>query len=294
MRKVSLIILVLCFILTFAIVCEAGYPLKIVDDMNYCTEITEKPLRIVSLSPSHTEVLFALGIGDRVVGRTDFCDYPDTTKNIPSVGGYSQPSLESILIVQPDLVIAAFGTAQELLDQLRELGIKVVGYNPNTLDDVLKHIWEIGKITGSEEKAAELIDDMRVRIDQVKEKVREANRPLVFWEVWHDPLYSAGPGSYIDDLINIAGGVNLASDADTPWPVYSLEVLLVKNPDIYIATKDQWSSPGNIHDRPGYDQIKAIKSDRVFVIDANNVNRPGPRLVDGLETIVRLIHPELF
>lgn len=281
-------------VLFYALVVEASYPIKVIDDMGELTVIPEKPMRIVSLAPSHTEILFALGVGDRVVGRTDFCDYPEEVSDIPSVGGYSQPSLESIMAVEPDLVLASFGTSKELIDQLRNLGISVLGYNPETLDDVLKMIWEIGKVTGVEENAALLIENLKERIAAVKRLVKDADRPLVFWEVWHDPLYTAGPNTFINDLITLAGGRNLAADADSPWPVYSLEVLLAKNPDIYIATKDQWSDPGNISERPGYDQLKAVKNGRVYVINANNVNRPGPRLVDGLEELVKIIHPELF
>ncbi len=294
MKKFNLIMVLSLLLILLTGIVEASYPIKVVDDLDNLVIVSEKPMRIVSLAPSHTEILFALGLEDRIVGRTDYCDYPAEASKITSVGGYSQPSVETIMAVQPDLVFASFGNPDELLNQLRELGIPVLGYDPQTLEDTMNLIWEMSKVTGTEEKATELIANMRERINVVKTMVKDADRPLVFWEVWHDPLYTAGSGTFIDDLITIAGGVNLAADTQSPWPVYNLEVLLMRNPDVYIATQDQWSSPGNIPERPGFDQLKAVQTGRVYIVDANPVNRPGPRLIDGLEMIVRAIHPELF
>ncbi len=294
MKKFNLIMVLSLLLILLTGIVEASYPIKVVDDLDNLVIVSEKPMRIVSLAPSHTEILFALGLEDRIVGRTDYCDYPAEASKITSVGGYSQPSVETIMAVQPDLVFASFGNPDELLNQLRELGIPVLGYDPQTLEDTMNLIWEMSKVTGTEEKATELIANMRERINVVKTLVKDADRPLVFWEVWHDPLYTAGSGTFIDDLITIAGGVNLAADTQSPWPVYNLEVLLMRNPDVYIATQDQWSSPGNIPERPGFDQLKAVQTGRVYIVDANPVNRPGPRLIDGLEMIVRAIHPELF
>ncbi len=294
MKKFNLIMVLSLLLILLTGIVEASYPIKVVDDLDNLVTVSEKPMRIVSLAPSHTEILFALGLEDRIVGRTDYCDYPAEASKITSVGGYSQPSVETIMAVQPDLVFASFGNPDELLNQLRELGIPVLGYDPQTLEDTMNLIWEMSKVTETEEKATELIANMRERINVVKTLVKDADRPLVFWEVWHDPLYTAGSGTFIDDLITIAGGVNLAADTQSPWPVYNLEVLLMRNPDVYIATQDQWSSPGNIPERPGFDQLKAVQTGRVYIVDANPVNRPGPRLIDGLEMIVRAIHPELF
>lgn len=294
MKKLSLSLIICLLLISLTSFAEASYPLKVIDDLGNLVLITEKPLRIVSLAPSHTEILFALGLAERIVGRTDFCDFPLEAQKVSSVGGYDQPSLETIMAVEPDLVLASFGNPQEMLNQLQELGVTVLGYNPQTLDDTLTLIWEIGKVTGSEEAAAKLIAEMKERISLVTDLVSKADKPLVFWEVWHDPLYTAGANTFIDDLITLAGGINIAADALTPWPTYSLEVLLIKNPEVYFATKDQWSGPGNIEERPGYDQLRAVQNDRVYVIDANSVNRPGPRLVDGLEIVAKHIHPELF
>lgn len=295
MKRIKIALLVSLLVIFATVAVQADYPVKIMDDMGYLTELDEKPMRIVSLAPNTTEILFALGAGERVVGRTDYCNYPEEALDVPSVGGYSQPSLETIMSVEPDLVLTSFGTPGEVIDQLRQLDIKVVGYNPQTIDDVLNLIWEIGKVIDNRQEATALINDMKVRIQAVKDLVKGVEKPLVFWEVWHDPLYTAGPDTYINDLITIAGGRNMAADAKSgSWPVYSLEVLVARNPEVYIATKDQWAGPGNIDEREGYEQIKAVKNDRVYVLNADNVNRPGPRLVDGLEEVVRVIHPELF
>lgn len=292
-RGIHILVFMLAIVLCAGFIVEAGYPVKVKDDMGKVTVIARKPMRIVSLAPSHTEVLFALGLGNRVVGRTDFCDYPAEVSKVPSLGGYSQPSIESILAVKPDLIFASFGTPKEIVEQLRKLGIPVVGYNPETLSDITRLIWEMGKITDTEGTAVRLVQNMKDRIAAVQKVVQNAPRPTVFWEVWHDPIYTAGHNTYINDLINLAGGVNIAADTKG-WPVYSLEMLLAKNPDVYFATKDQWSSPGNIPGRAGYNQLKAVKNNRVYIIDANTVNRPSLRLVEGLETVARLLHPDLF
>lgn len=292
-RSVLIALCVLVLVLCAAFVVEASYPVKVKDDMGKVTVVARKPMRIVSLAPSHTEVLFALGLGNRVVGRTDFCDYPAEAAKVPSVGGYSQPSVETIMAVKPDLILASFGTPKEIIEQLRKLGVPVIGYNPETIADITRLIWEVGKVTDTEGTAIRLVQKMKDRIAAVQKVVQNAPKPTVFWEVWHDPIYTAGHNTYINDLINLAGGINIAAETKG-WPVYSLEMLLAKNPDVYIATKDQWSSPGNIPARPGYNQLKAVKTNRVYVIDANTVNRPSLRLVDGLETVARLLHPELF
>ena len=294
MKKSILCIAVLFAVLFCALAVQAGtYPVKIKDDLGNIVTIKQKPMRIVSMSPSHTESLFAIGVGNRVVGRTDFCDYPAETAKVPSIGGYSQPSVESIMAVKPDLVFASFGNPKELVARLRGLGVTVVSFNPQTVDDVTRVIWEMGRITDSQTKATQLISKIRDQIAAVEKLVKNSPRPKVFWEVWHDPLSTAGSNTFINDLVKIAGGENIAADTKG-WPVFNLETLLVKNPDVYIATKDKWSNPGNIFERPGYNQIKAIKTSQVFVINADNVNRPGPRLIEGLKDVVRAIHPELF
>lgn len=295
MKKLSLS-LVICLLSLICIgsFAEASYPLKVIDDLDNLVMISEKPQRIVSLAPSHTEILFALGVGERLVGRTDFCDFPLDVQQISSIGGYSQPSIETIMAVQPDLVLASFGNPLELLDQLRDFGIPVLGYDSQTLDDTLKLIWEIGKVTGSEEEAAQLILEIKERISVITKLVSTADKPLVFWEIWHDPLYTAGPNTFIDDLITLAGGINVAADAAISWPTYSLEVLLIKNPEVYIINQGHSQEIDNIAQRPGYSQLKAVQNNRVYLIDSNTVNRPGPRLIDGLEEIARCIHPEVF
>lgn len=292
--KKNLILVFIVFLIVFcAAIAEASYPLKVQDDLGNVVTIPRKPMRIVSLAPSTTEIIFALGAGDRLVGRTDFCDYPAEAADVPSVGGYSDPSVESIMAVRPDLILASFGSPKDMLDHLKNLGIPVVGYDPQNIADIYRVVWEIGKVIGTEGSAAIQVKQMQDRFIAVEKLVANASRPKVFWEVWHDPIYTAGGDTYINDLIKTAGGINMAADTKG-WPVYSLEMLLVKNPDIYIATQDQWAIPGNIPGRPGYNQMNAVKNGRVYILNANNVNRPSLRLVDGLDEVVRAIHPELF
>lgn len=293
-RSLLILTLILALVLGVALIAEAGYPVKVKDDLGFVTTVTQKPVRIVSLAPSHTEILFALGVGNRVVGRTDYCNYPAEVSKVPSIGGYSQPSLESVMAVKPDLVLASLGTPKEVVDQLRKMGIPVIAYNPETISDITNLIWEVGKITDTEGTAVVQVQKIKDRVAAVQKTVQNAPRPTVFWEIWHDPIYTAGQNTYVNDLINLAGGVNIAADTKG-WPVYNLETLLTRNPDVYIAVQDHGTvGPGNIPGRPGFSQLKAVKNNRVYIMDADVVNRPGLRLIDGLEALARFLHPDLF
>ncbi|MHC1597222.1 MAG: ABC transporter substrate-binding protein, partial [Methermicoccaceae archaeon] len=188
-----------------------GYPLRVVDDTGEVVVLTKKPERIVSLAPSNTEILFALGAGDRVVGVTDYCNYPPEATRKPKIGGYATPSIERIIGMEPDLVVSAYGVGKENIDALKSSGITVLSLNPTTLDDVLRDILLVGVACDEPENASRLVVSMVEQIDAVKQRTANAtSTPRVMYTIWEGP-YVAGSGTFADDMIAIAGGENIAA-----------------------------------------------------------------------------------
>lgn len=248
------------------------------------------PERIISLAPSNTEILFALGLGDKIVGVTTFANYPKEALNKPRVGDVN-PNLEKIALQRPD-VIFTMGGVEEAVSKLARIGYKVVVIDPQNIDEIFTAIKMIGKITGTEAKAVEVIAGMQERINRVKEALKDAKtRPEVFYELWDDPLMTAGPGTFIDSLITMAGGRNVAGDLQQSWAQYSFEKLILADPDIYLVT---WEDKSKVLERPGWENLTAIREGKVYTINQDLISRPGPRIVDALELLARFIHPEAF
>ena len=256
--------------------------------------------RVVSLAPSNTEILFALGAGDKVVGRDEVSDYPAEALALPTVGGWSGFSAEAIVALKPDLVLAAEINSPELVAELEGLGLTVYYLsNPKTLEELYVNIEIVATLTGRD--ATKLTDSLKARVAAVDEKIMPLSaRPSVFYEVdATDPSkpYSVGPGTFIHLLINRAGGANaveLAGITD-PYPQISLEQLVIAPPDIIILGDSMWGTTAeSVAARPGWDTLKAVVDGKIFPFDDNLVSRPGPRLIDGLEALARLLHPEAF
>jgi iron complex transport system substrate-binding protein len=306
----SLIVLILLSLLFLAVGCQKvrvkraetkltevaiSYPLTVRDDAGRKITLKEKPKRLISLAPSNTEILFALGLEKRIVGVTKFCDYPPAAKKKPKIGGFADPSIEKIISLKPDLVFATGGIQQPIVKKLEEAKLTVFVIDPKTLDSLLSVLERVGKLTGNVTEARRLVKKLKQRILEVKTKVAEVKkRPKVFFELFKEPLMTAGGTSIINDLIKIAGGRNIASSVEQEYPQFSLEVLIKENPDVYLASSGSMAKPGDIKKRAGWQSIKAVKENRVYVIDENLVTRPGPRLVDGLEIFAQAIHPEIF
>lgn len=258
------------------------------------------PQRIVSLAPSNTEILFAIGLGDKVVGVTDYADYPAAAKTKPSVGGYTDPDIEKIVALKPDLVLATDIQMPKVVPELEKLGIKVAVLNPKNLDQILQSITLVGQMTGASTEAATLVSSMQTRIKAVEDKVAglsPSQKPKVFYAVWYNPLMSAGQGTFQNDLIQKAGGINIAANL-TGWSNISIETVIADNPDIMIAGLSQPSIKDNnfkfINTDPRLADTSARKNGKVYGIDSNIVSRDGPRIVDALEQMAKMIHPELF
>ena len=257
--------------------------------------------RVVSLAPSNTEILFALGAGDKVVGRDEFSDYPEEAKAIESVGGsMGEYSLEAIVALEPDLVLAAEINSPELVKSLEDLGVTVYYLsNPKTLEGLYANIEIVATLTGRD--ATKLTDSLKARVAAVDEKIMPlSSRPTVFYEIdATDPSkpYTAGVDTFINLLINRAGGANfteLAGITD-PYPQVGLEQLLVTQPGIILLGDAMWgTTPESVAARPGWDALIAVTEGNVFPFDDNLLSRPGPRMIDGLEALARLLHPDVF
>jgi iron complex transport system substrate-binding protein len=273
---------------------SATGPITATDDSGHQVTLASPAARVVSLAPANTEIAFAIGAGDKLVAGTSYDDYPAAAKALPKIGDFQSPSVEKIVSFQPDLVLATGGIQSGLRAKLENLGIKVFVVNPSTLDGVYSDMTALGRLLGVSGQATTVVDSMKERAAAVEQKVAGLARPAVFVEIYSKPLMTAGTGTFIDNLITLAGGTNIGSAAGSGYPTFSEEVLLKDNPDVYIATTGSMASPGQIARRSGYDGLKAVQDGRVYVIDDDLLVRPGPRLIDGLEQLAQMIHPEVF
>jgi len=261
------------------------------DDLGRLVAINGTPERIISLAPSNTEILFALGLGNRVVGVTDYCDYPPEALNKTKVGGYANPDVEKTVALDPDLILVAHGTPMDVINSMAGLGLTVFGIKTTDLDDLLNDIRRIAEITDKEVEAQGLTSEMESRIEAVTNQTEELEqRPRVFYIVWHDPLWTAGSGTFIHELIEKGGGVNIFQNV-TGYPTISIEEVIARDPEIIITSEDSYDWAMNATELAS---TNASQTGRIYTLDDDLVQRPGPRLVEGLEWFAHFIHPEIF
>ncbi|WP_342679885.1 helical backbone metal receptor [Methanofollis sp. UBA420] len=276
-------------------------PVTLTDDFGERVVIAQEPRRIVSLAPANTEILFALGLGDRVVGVTDYCNYPAEAEDKPKVGGFSTVNIERVVAAKPDLVLAAYGNTEEVVNHLRDLGLTVVALNPDSMQGTLRDITLAGEATGRTAEAADLKKSMQTRIDAVTAAVgTTTERPSVMHAVWYDPIWVSGNATFQNELITLAGGKNAFSDVEG-WQIVTLERFITTNPDIVLVNSGTgMGESGNnliyryFMDEPRFAKMKAIKDDKVYIVSSDIIDRGGPRIVDALEEVAADIHPELF
>ena len=256
--------------------------------------------RIVSIAPSNTEILFAIGAGDQVVGRDQVSDYPEAAKNVTDIGpAFETLNTELIVSLEPDLVLAAEINTPEQVKELEDLGLTVYYLNnPHTLEELYINLEIVSQLTGREPETTPLVESLKARVAAVDEKIAPISYPVsVFYELDStDPSkpYTAGKDSFITLLIERAGGANIAADLEG-YPQMSLEQIVVADPEFIILGDSMWGvTPEMVASRPGWENLSAVKNGKVVPFDDNLVSRPGPRLVDGLEQLAKLLHPELF
>ncbi|MBI4302803.1 MAG: ABC transporter substrate-binding protein [Chloroflexi bacterium] len=278
---------------------ETNSPIEITDQLGRVVKLDTIPQRIISLAPSNTEILFALGLGDKVVGVTPYDDFPAEAKQKESVGGYSTPDMEKVVALKPDLIVAATIHEKKVVPELERRNIPVVVLSPQNMSEIMQGIMLLGKLTGTDGEARKLVNNMQARINKVSKLTQGLSpekRPRVFYVLWHDPLRTTGKDTFHDELISLAGGVNIFNDVDR-YNLVNLEVVLERNPQIILAD----TGHGSGSDAPylwatqesRLNGTEARKRNQVFKIDADIVDRAGPRIVDGLEAMLRLINPEL-
>ena len=291
-RVFSVVLAVFMLSLMAAVTSEA----KLVkDQLGREVILPDDPGRVISLAPSITEIVFALGKGDRLKGVTQHCDFPAAVQSLPRVGSFVHPDLERIVALKPDLCIATRdGNPQDVIAKLEALKIPVYVVNPKDLNTVVDTVVEIGQLLNASQRGQDLAHDLRARIERVKSRVAEAQqRPRVFFQIGIVPIVSAGTSTFIHELITTAGGHNLA-EGPTPYPRFSREQVLALQPEVIIITsmtrgqafepvRAEWNQWGS---------LPAVRNQRVFIVDSNLFDRPTPRLIEGLEILARLIHPE--
>lgn len=267
------------------------------DELDRSVVIPDVPTRIVSLAPNITEILYALNLGDRIVGVTRFSDYPKEAGGKAKVGTYVGFNIEKIVGLKPDLIIGTYGgNPKPAILRLEKLGLPVYVTRARTVEGVLRMIEHIGMITNTGQRAEGIVKALKERIRGVTEKVWNAPKPLVFLQISHKPLITVGAGSFHDQIIELAGGRNLANAGRVRYPQYSIEEVIQRGPDyILISTMDR---SGLFEEQKAdwmrWKNIPAVRNNRICFIDSDLIDRASPRIVDGLEEMARLIHPELF
>ncbi len=297
LNRICLYLLVLCVPMVLCQNGRASEYVRVTDQAGRTVRVPANPKRVVSLAPSITEIVFAVDRGDRLVGATEFSDYPEAATRLPSVGTYVFLDLEKIVSLNPDLCIAIKdGNPGAIVSRIEAIGIPVFAVNPRDLNSVLESIEAIGRILNAEDAARARLDDMNYRLQRIENMVSgTSTRPSVFFQIGVAPIVTAGADTFIHELIVRAGGKNVAGGL-TGYPHFSVEEVLARMPEIMIITSmarqktfervvDQWRQ---------WSDLPAVKHDRIYLVDSDVFDRPSPRLVDGLEQLVRLIHPELF
>lgn len=276
--------------------------ISIVDGMGREITLDRPAQKVASLAPSNTEILFAIGAGAQVIARDSFSDFPEQALAVADIGGgFGEIDTETLVSLEPDLVLAAEINPVENVRMLEDLGLKVFYLsNPKELDGLYENLRTVARLVGHEAETEGLIESLKLRVSTIEEKVSSLQeRPLVFYELdGTDPSapWTSGPGTFIDLLLTKAGGDNLGNTLDSEWVQISVEELITQNPDVILLGDYTWGgiTPEDIAARPGWEVIAAVQNEQVYTFDDNLVSRPGPRMVDGLEALAELLHPELF
>ncbi len=280
-----------------ALICvDISWARVVTDEIGRSVNIASAPQRIISLAPGITETLYFLGLDDYIAGVTTFCDWPAAARKKPRIGGFSNPSLEKIVGLKPDLIIAtADGNRKDTVRQLERLGLSVYVINPSGITGFLNSIVNIGGITDREKEAGKLVEGLRKRLSHITRRIRNKHRPRVFFQLGMEPVFTVGRGTLIHEMIEQAGGINVAGQDIARYPVYSAEGIIAASPEIIVfapmvndrnfaAVNKFWQTIGD---------IPAVKNKKIYPIDADLINRASPRIFDAIEIMARIFHPDV-
>ena len=272
---------------------ENGQEIVVTDSLNRTIRLNSPAQRIISLSPATTEIMYAIGAEKQLIGDAQYCDYPAAAKKLKKYGSFDTINAELVVAAKPDLVLLAAGVQENFLPQLEQAGLKVVVMDAHNLNQIWGNIRLAGKVSGNDQAANALAGKLSDRVSHLaKLAAATKNRPGVFFEVWPDPLMTAGDGTFISNLIDLAGGHNIADGNVKGFGQFSRESLVAANPDIYLLSS-HGDKPESLQKRSGFTELGAVKHGRIHIVDDDLVTLPGPRIVDGLAELVKIIHPEL-
>ena len=267
------------------------------DEMGRKVKIPYPAKRIISLAPSITEILFALGLNEEIAAVTNFCDYPEAVLKKPRIGGFINPSIEKIVSLKPDLIIATRdGNRWETINRLSDLGFSVYLIHPKSFNGVMKAIHHIGVMVGKEEESRKIIVNMISEKEDITTRIKSLPKPKVFFQIGYAPIMTVGRETLADDLIRLAGGKSISENELISYPLYSIEAILSKAPEIIIMSsmESRRDYSNLIKWWQNWNSIPAVKLNAIYVIDSNLVDRPTPRIIEGLETLTKMIHPEVL
>ena len=292
-RRWFLFVLVIELLFGFSL--AEGQERLLIDEMGRKVKVSNAPKKIISLAPSITESLFALGLDEEILAVTDFCNYPNAALTKPKIGGFVNPSIEMILSLKPDLVIATKdGNRRETIQRLNDLGLSVYVINPKGFDGVMMTIQHIGEVVGRRDEARNIVTMMRTKRENMLALTQFLPKPKVFFQVGEAPIITVGRETLANDLIHLAGGRSISEDEVISYPHYSIETIMLKAPEVIIISSMESKRDylNSVKKWQNWQSIPAVKKNAIYVVDSNLVDRPSPRIGEGLETIVRMIHPE--
>jgi iron complex transport system substrate-binding protein len=281
---------------------NASFPVTLTDDIGRIVTITSPPQRIVCINPSTTEIAYALGLGNKIVGVDIYSDYPPEAVSKQRISNIYTPNPEEVAVLNPDLVImySFFGPGDPYVNAIAALeGVNVIAIKPRSLNDIVNDIRLVGKATGKIKEAEALASQLNSTINQIKDRTSNVtDRPKVYMEFWYPPPWTFGPNTWGDEIISAAGGINVFGDALTDYVETNDEEVIARNPEVIIslygAQHIHFATLEEFKKRPGWTSIKAVQNGKVYLLDENLIVRPGPRIVLGLEAVARFLHPELF
>jgi iron complex transport system substrate-binding protein len=292
-RKLLLFVFVIDLLFHFSQ--AEGMERLLIDEIGRKVEVPHSAKRIVSMAPSITEILFALGLNEEIVGVTDFCDYPEAALTKPRIGGFVNPSIEMIVSLKPDLIIATRdGNRKETIQRLNDLGFSVYVVNPKGFDGVMKTIQNIGEVVGRRDEERKIVTAMRTKRENILALTQSLPKPRVFFQVGEAPIITVGRETLANDLIRLAGGRSISENEAINYPHYSIETIMFKAPEVIIISSMESKRDylNSVKKWQNWKSIPAVKKNAIYVVDSNLVDRSSPRIEEGLETIVRMIHPE--
>ncbi len=304
MSRISLKLLFACaFFLTITSTCrsipqatlDGPVTRTLTDDAGRRVSFPVKVDRVISLAPNLTEIVFAVGGGAQLVGRTSYCDFPAEAKSVAEVGDTLHPSLERVIALKPQVVLISTASQLEVFtQQLQNQDIAVFVTDPHDLDGVFRSIEQVGEILGKKEQAATLVQTLRQRTNTVEQAVKQKQPVRVFYQLSAEPLYTAGHDSFVTDLMRRAGAISVTADLPGAWPKYSSESALAARPDAIILPTGGSMGSGNSTVTEALRRSPAVLQGRVYKINDDHLVRPGPRAIDGLEEMARALHPDAF